>query len=140
MDAKQSDLRLVLALLGGAGLGIAAVAVLGVVAAVVPARFGEPFAKVCFVLVVALILSVVVRLVAAVFSPSIRASIVAHEGAHAVWFGAAIGIVLLVLLLPRAKFKHFFRESPNPVASGNGAMAVRLDGERSCRAVPQPLR
>ena len=114
MDAKRSDLRLVLALLGGAALGIAAVIVVAVAAGVAPARFGEPFGKVCFVLVVALILSVAVRLVAALFSPPFRASIAAHEVAHAVWFGAAIGIVVFALLLPRAKFKHSFRELPNP--------------------------
>jgi hypothetical protein len=80
---------------------------------VAPRRFAEPLGIVCTVLVLALVLSVIVRLIAGLFSRSIRASIVAHEVGHAVWFGAAIGIVLLALLLPRAKFKHSSRQSPN---------------------------
>jgi len=130
----------VVALICGAALGIAAVIVVTVAAGVAPARVGEPFGKVCFVLVVALVLSVVVRLVAALFSPSIRASIAAHEVAHAVWFGAAIGIVLLVLLLPRAKFKHSFRESPNKARATNPAMTSLFHAGRQWRGVADARR
>ena len=113
MNARCSGIHLVFALLGGAVLGITGVAGVTLVVDFAPRRFAEPLGIACSVMVLVLVLSVIVRLVAALFSRSIRASITAHEVGHAVWFGAAIGIVLLALLLPRAKFKHSFRESPN---------------------------
>jgi ABC-type multidrug transport system fused ATPase/permease subunit len=114
-DHKSSDLCLVLALLCGAASGIAALLVGMLVCGIAPSRFAETFGLAYFLLLGAVVLSVVARLIAALFSSSIRTSIAAHQIGHAVWFGAAIGMVLLVLLLPRCARKGVasFRGPPN---------------------------
>ena len=52
-----------------------------------------------FILVVMLPISLVVRLIAAVFSPQVRKSMVRHRTAHLVWLLGAIVVVCLLLWL-----------------------------------------
>src|SRR5271165_4744246 len=89
MNVKRSGLRLLPALGCGAVLGIAAIIAVTLIVDVDPARFAKPLGKTFSVLVAGLVLSAAAWLLAAMFSPAIRASIAAHEVAHAVWFGAA---------------------------------------------------
>jgi len=50
--------------------------------------------------VLAVPISAVVRLIAALVSPRVRLSIARHPIAHLIWLAAAIAVIALVLLLP----------------------------------------
>jgi hypothetical protein len=95
-------------------LGIAAIIAVTLIVDVDPARFAKPLGKTFSVLVAGLVLSAAARLLAALFSPAIRASISAHEVAHAVWFGAAMGIGAFTFLY-QVNLRSFL-VSPNPWA------------------------
>jgi hypothetical protein len=53
-----------------------------------------------FLAILAVPISAVVRLIAALASASVRLSIARHPIAHLVWLAAAIAVILLALLLP----------------------------------------
>jgi hypothetical protein len=93
MNAKRSVLHVLVAVVCGAVLGIAAVIAISKVVSAAPARFSEPLGKAFSVLVAALVVSLVVRFLVALFSPALRASMAAHRVAHAVSLGAAIILV-----------------------------------------------
>jgi hypothetical protein len=92
---------------------MAAVIAISVIVDAAPARFDEPLGKVFSVLVAVLVLAAGVRLLSALFSPAIRASIAAHEVAHAVCFGAAIFIVAFTFLSQKMWFAGAPLYSPN---------------------------
>ena len=62
-------------------------------------------------LVLAVSLSVVVRLIAAWFSKRVRNSIVLHPVAHLIWVGAGIAVVVLVLLVPPLKHPRLKKDT-----------------------------
>ncbi len=140
-DNRPSGFDLACSGLFGAVLGVVAIIVGAMIADIVPEIAGVD-AEVCgvvwFLLVLALVLSAAVRLIAAVFSTSIRGSIKVHPVSHAIWFGAALGMTLFILALPRIKTKLSFRESPNEAAPGNGAMTSLFDSTCPGRSVPEP--
>lgn len=109
-----SGLQVLFALGCGAVLGIAAVIAVTLIVDVDPARLANPLGKTFSVLVAGLVLFAVMRLLAALFSPAVRASIAAHEVAHAVWFGAAISIGAFTYLY-QVNLRSFL-VSPNPWA------------------------
>jgi hypothetical protein len=100
MEAKRSGLHLLVALVCGAVLGIAVIRAISAIVDAAPPGCDKPLGKVFSVLVLALVLSLAVRLLAARFSPPIRASIKAHKAAHAVCSGAAIILVLYAVSSP----------------------------------------
>jgi hypothetical protein len=53
-----------------------------------------------FLVILAIPISAVVRLIAALMSPSVRVSIARHLVAHLIWLAAAIAVIVLALLLP----------------------------------------
>ena len=108
---KRTGLQVQFAFGCGAGLGIAALIAMSVMVDAVPERFAAPLGIVFSVLVAGLVISAVMRLLAALFSPASRASIAAHEVAHAVWFGAASIIVGVALVAEHRR--GLFLYSPN---------------------------
>ena len=63
----------------------------------------EALAAMIPLLVLALPVSVLVRLFAALFSTRVRASIARHPVAHLIWFAGGVAVVILILFLPPLK-------------------------------------
>jgi hypothetical protein len=130
---QRSGLHLLFALGCGAVLGIAAIIAVTLIVDVDPARFAKPLGKTFSVLVAGLVLLAIMRLLAALFSRAIRASIAAHEVAHAVWFGAAISIGAFTFLY-QVNLRSFL-VSPNPWAI-RGLQRPRCQGRTLAEWLP----
>lgn len=63
----------------------------------------ETLAAMIPLLVLAVPISVLVRLIAALFSERVRNSIALHPVTHLIWFGGGVAVVVLILLLPPLK-------------------------------------
>ena len=63
----------------------------------------ETIAAIIPLLILAIPISVVIRMVASLFSERIRDSIAQHPVAHLIWLAAGIAVVLLILFLPPLK-------------------------------------
>lgn len=132
MDAKRLGLDPLSALAIGAGLGIAAIIVISVVVDAAPAWLDQPLGDAFSVLVAVLVLSLLVRFLAALFSRAIRASIAAHKVAHAICFGAAIAIVTFVFQSQRPNYRGELEEWKIPW--------LQLRPKRDGRTLAQWLR
>lgn len=122
---QRSGIHLLFALGCGAVLGIVAIIAVTLAVDVDPARLAKPLGKTFSVLVAGLVLLAVMWLLAALFSPAVRASIAAHEVAHAVWFGAAMSIGAFTYLY-QVNLRSFL-VSPNPWAI-RGLQRARYQG------------
>jgi hypothetical protein len=110
MDAKRSGLDPLGALACGAGLGIAAIISISVIVDAAPAGLHQPMGDAFSILVAVLVLSLLVRFLAAPFSRAIRASIAAHKAAHAICLGAAIAIVAFAFQRQRPNYRGELEE------------------------------
>jgi hypothetical protein len=87
-----------------------------------------------FLVLLAIPISAVIRMFAALFSVRVRESIAQHRIAHLVWLVVGIAVVILTLLLPplnRPLHKTGFMPSdhllgPTPVGTGSSASCITL--------------
>jgi hypothetical protein len=130
---QRAGLQVLFALGCGAVLGIAAIIAVTLMVDVDPARYANPLGRTFSVLVAGLVLSAIMRLLAALFSRAVRASIAAHEVAHALWFGAAISIGAFTYLY-QVDLGSFLA-SPNPWAI-RGLQRRRCQGRTVAEWLP----
>jgi hypothetical protein len=129
-DDAPRGLDLAFAGLAGAVLGLVAICVGATIAEVSPG-----VGIVYFLLLLAVVLSAVVRLIGALFAPSLRRSIKARPVAHAIWFGAALGMVLIALMAPRLHTSFLADNRPTKRLHPTAARAFRSTAWESLNIV-----
>lgn len=92
----------------------------------------ENLGAIILLLVWAIPISLLVRVVAALFSARVRDSIAQHPLAHLIWLAAGIAVVLLPLLLPPLLKHPRLKKDTSFTTPNQGAPAASL-GSRTVR-------